>query len=162
MVPIHMCAYGLCVRHALYAGCPAMLSGLMAAERHVVNSDVCCRTVSKLYSCSVAKSYDCSVSKPYSCSVPSLMTAAFPNLTAAVCQVLWLQRFQTLRLQCCQVLWLQRFQTLWHIHMPRVVTWHRMSGACMHHLVICKCMVHACRMHIIFTEHAAYIQRLEL
>ena len=28
----------------------------------------------------------------------------------------------------------------------------------MHHLVICKCMVHSCCMHIIFTEHAAYIQ----
>ena len=65
----YVCTGSVCVCHALYAGCPAMLSGPMAAERHLVNSYVCCHTVSKPYGCSVAKSYDCSVSKPYGCSV---------------------------------------------------------------------------------------------
>ena len=75
-------------------------------------------------------------------SILTCVVAPLPNFTAAVLPSLMTAAFPN-------------FTAL---HMRRVVTWHRMSGACMHHLVICKCMVHACRMHIIITEHDAYIQ----
>ena len=69
----YVCTWSVCVCHALYAGCPAMLTGLMAAECHVVNSDVCCRTVAN-FTAAV---------------LPSRMTAVLPNLRLQRCQTSW-------------------------------------------------------------------------
>ena len=74
-----MCAQGLCVRRALYTGCHSV--------------------------CNVAKSDGCYIKSA------TLQMCRFSACTPL--RVLS-HRCQTLRLQCCQVLWLQRFQTLWH------------------------------------------------